>query len=146
MKRTIILLFLLAPASVFSQKQTYKEVDEFIKNMKMPILTQKNMESVAHQITDRWDSDSLKARAIFDFVANYYDYDYDMIKTGFSKATQEALGVCWQYSQLFCDLGDFAGLETRMIYGWSKASYKDINKINKKSYHAWNMVMIDGRW
>lgn len=112
----------------------------------MPILTQKNMETVAHQITDRWDSDSLKARAIFDFVASYYDYDYDMIKTGFSKATQEALGVCWQYSQLFCDLGDFAGLETRMIYGWSKASYKDINKINKKSYHAWNMVMIDGRW
>jgi hypothetical protein len=114
--------------------------------MKMPVLTSKNMEAVAHQVADKWDADSLKARAIFDFVANYYDYDYDMLKAGFGKATQEALGVCWQYSQLFCDLGDFVGLQTRMIYGWSKSSYKDINKVNKKSYHAWNMVNINGQW
>jgi hypothetical protein len=146
MKRFFFLSILFFPAFVTAQKQSYKDVDEFIKAMKMPVITQKNMETVAHQITDKWKSDSLKARAVFDFVATYYDYDYDMIKTGFSKATQEALGVCWQYSQLFCDLADFAGLETRMVYGWSKASYKDINKINKKSYHAWNMVKIDGIW
>ncbi len=69
-----------------------------------------------------------------------------MLKEGFGKATDQALGVCWQYSQLFCDLGDIVGLKTYMIYGWSKSSIKDIGKINKKSYHAWNMVEINGQW
>lgn len=146
MKSLIASVILFSPLFLSAQKQTYKEVDEYIKNMKMPVITPKNMEQVAHQVADKWTSDSLKARAIYDFVAQYYDYDYDMVKTGFSKATQEALGVCWQYSQLFCDLGDIVGLETRMIYGWSKANHKDIGKVNKKSYHAWNMVRINGMW
>lgn len=146
MKKIVLLLLLAFLTSTFAQKQTYKQVDEYVKGLKTPIITTKNMETVAHQLADQWDSDSLKARAIFDFVANYYDYDYDFVKEGFGKSTTEQLGVCWQYSQLFCDLGDIVGLETRMIYGWSKASHKDINKINKKSYHAWNMVKIAGVW
>ncbi len=146
MRKLLPLFLLMLSTSVFAQRQSYKEVDEYVKTIKHPVLTAKNMESTAHLIADKWNSDSLKARAIFDFVASYYDYDYDMLKEGFGKATQEALGVCWQYSQLFCDLGDFVGLETRMIYGWSKSSHKDINHINKKSYHAWNMVKINGMW
>jgi hypothetical protein len=139
-------MLLCCTAVTYAQRQTYKDVDEYVKTIKMPIITPKNMADVAHQVADRFEADSLKARAIFDFVASYYDYDYDMLKEGFGKATQEALGVCWQYSQLFCDLGDIVGLETRMIYGWSKSSHKDINHINKKSYHAWNMVRINGQW
>ncbi len=112
----------------------------------MPVITPKNLEATAHLVADKFDSDSLKARAIYDFVANYYDYDYEMVKEGFGKATEQGLGVCWQYSQLFCDMADAVGLETRMIYGWSKSSYRDIGKVNKKSYHAWNMVKINGFW
>lgn len=146
MKKTLLILLLASTSGVFAQRQSYKDVDEYIKTIKMPIITSKNIESVAHMVADKYDIDSLKARAVFSFVAGYYDYDKEMQKEGFGKATQEGLGVGWQYSQLFCDLGDIVGLETRMIYGWSKSTYKDINKINKKSYHAWNLVKINGIW
>lgn len=146
MKKVLLLWMLVTCTGLTAQRTSYKDVDDYVKSLKAPIVTAKNMESVAHMVADKWDADSLKARAIFDFVANYYDYDYDMVKVGFGKATEQGLGVCWQYSQMFCDLGDIVGLNTRMIYGWSKSSNKDIGKINKKSYHSWNMVEINGRW
>jgi len=146
MKTKILLLGILSASFLHAQKQSYKDVDEFVKAFKAPIISEKNLATVTHQITDQWNADTLKARAIFDFVANYYDYDYDFLKEGFGKSTREGLGVCWQYSQLFGDMADVIGLETRMIFGWSKAGYKDINKINKKSYHAWNVIKINGQW
>jgi hypothetical protein len=142
---SIILLFIIS-LPIIAQRKSYKDVDEYVKTIKMPIITPKNLDVTAHLVADKFTPDSLKARAIFDFVASYYDYDYDMLKEGFGKATEHGLGVCWQYSQLFCDMADAVGLETRMIYGWSKSSAKDIGKINKKSYHAWNMVKINGQW
>lgn len=145
MRKTLIIALLIC-SPLTAQRQTYKDVDEYIRGLKMHIITDKNMESTAHMIADKFEADSLKARAIFDYVAMYYDYDYDFVKEGFGKSTMEQLGVCWQYSQLFSDLADVVGLENYMIYGWSKASYKDIGKVNKKSYHSWNMVKINGQW
>lgn len=146
MKKKYLLLLAVLTSFCYAQRTGYKDVDEYVKGLKMHMITEKNMEATAHMIADKFDTDSLKARAIFDYVALYFDYDYDFVKEGFGKSTTEQLGVCWQYSQLFCDLGDIVGLETRMIYGWSKSTYKDIAKVNKKSYHSWNMVKINGQW
>lgn len=146
MKKLLVLVFLAFGTFSFAQKNVYKEVDDYVKSIKIPIITPKNLESMAHLVADKFEIDSLKARAIFDFVSSYYDYDYDMVKEGFGKATEQGLGVCWQYAQLFSDMADVVGLKTLMIYGWSKTTIKDIGKVNKKSYHAWNMVEINGQW
>src|SRR5688572_19458919 len=104
-------LILLSAQKTKDDNNPYKEVDDYISAMKMPVITAKTMDHTAHLVTDKFSVDSMKIRAIYVFVARYYDYDAEQMKTGFGHATEDGLGFCWQYSQLFTDLCDAVGIK-----------------------------------
>jgi transglutaminase-like putative cysteine protease len=111
--------------------------------------------TLALQITQGLGSDSMKSRAIHDWVVQNIAYDAATFLAGGNRTDtalqtlQGRLTDCDGYSRLNIALHRAAGIKARIIIGtvidpssgetWEQA---DLNKPN----HAWNEVFIDGRW
>lgn len=110
--------------------------------------------SLAKDITARSQSDAEKALAIHDWVAGNIAYDSDSYFSGsyVSKvfdalgALHSRLSVCQGYSALYAALARAVGLRTKVIDGaiiWPGQTWE---QIGTKQVHAWNEVLVDGRW
>ena len=92
-------------------------------------------------------TDLEKAKAIHDWVAGNIKYDYEAYLAGelglktASATLKNKSGLCSGYSFLFAALCRSAGLPTKVVYGQMKGS----NGWETQN-HAWNEVMIDGKW
>ncbi len=94
-----------------------------------------------------------KARAIFRWVTAHVDYDLEGYKSGAfeSSGADETLkrrsAVCEGYSSLFEALASRAGLECATIHGFAKgAGYHVGAAFTGAHNHAWNAVLLGGRW
>lgn len=109
---------------VDSISKTYKTVDEAISKIYL------------------YDNESDKARACFNFVANYMEYsDYKMCigRQSFDNSLKISIetkkGVCYDYSVLYKYMCNKVGLECEVILG--------LVKTDIILRHAWNVVTID---
>jgi hypothetical protein len=100
-------------------------------------------------------SDSLKARNIFDWVTANVKYDasaFHVIMDGKDPSNQGAedvlrrkKAVCEGYANLFAALCMRAGVKCYVVLGYARGgAYKRFGKSWEN--HAWNAVKIDGRW
>lgn len=125
---------------------------------------------LARQLTQPYQTDIEKARAIFTWVARNIRYDCEKYrrpeKVRFTAQTETELkterekweagqirqmlrkkkGVGEDYSRLFKTMCAAAGLEAVVITGWGRSFYDPFRKLPKKPNHAWNAVRIDGQW
>ena len=99
----------------------------------------------AAELTKGLKTDSQKISAIYTYITKNYKYDYDKAKTvksGYFPSVNSTFisktGICYDYSALFAAMARSVGVPTKLVKGYSTAT-KDV-------YHAWNEVLIDGKW
>ncbi|MFD1956480.1 transglutaminase domain-containing protein [Paenibacillus thailandensis] len=81
-------------------------------------------------------NDHERVKAIHDWVVSNVDYDTGLKRYTAYEALKEGLAVCQGYSLLGYRMLTEAGITARIAEG----------EVNTGEQHAWNMVMLDGRW
>lgn len=115
---------------------------------------------LASQITEGIRTDSLKVRAIYEWVTDNIAYDIDLfndmnIKTveqyaeaqKSDKVIQRKKAVCMGYSNLFQDLCNAANIRAYSVPGYCKSPDPRTNTMTFSSErHSWNAVKINNKW
>lgn len=55
-------------------------------------------------------------------------------------------GVCEDYAQLFSAMCSYVGIESEIVTGYGRTSYRDIGRETRYANHAWNRFRADGNW
>jgi Transglutaminase-like superfamily len=121
---------------------------------------QNAVKNLAKQITAGKANDSLKVRAIYEWVAKNIDYDLELLAAIRQKSAEEfqelqepskvlknKKAVCMGYSTLFKELCMAEGIKAEVISGNSKQYYATTKKhVIGDVLHAWNSVKINKKW
>ena len=167
--KKLVLLFLLNIIFLqYSFAQKYSAVDKIVlKYPKSFDTTEELAERIQHDFTSDYD----RARAIYSWMAFNIKYDYAAFlnppKTySFSYRNEaekqrkiEALNnqmlqktfksqkaVCEGFTLLYQNLASLMGIKSEIIRGDSKTRLADIGRKDTTSNHAWNIVLLDGKW
>lgn len=168
MRTFYILLLLNLLIFNVSYSQKYDSVDSIVLKYPKHFETPKQL---ADQILKDFISEYDKSRAIFTWMALNISYDVKswlnpkptksvVYKTQLEKdlkfqeiknktikdVFKKHLAVCSGYSLLFNHLATLTGLKSNIIEGMAKTTVNDIGRKKTITNHAWNSVMIDGRW
>ena len=125
-----------------STKDTrYITASEFVDS------THNDIVHLANSLISSEMSDIEKLNAIYSWVTNNIEYDYqaylrqENILTPASQTLAKGKGMCRDYSFLVAALSRAAGLPAKVVYG------KIINSGGwDAQLHAWNEIMVDGNW
>jgi len=159
-RQTILVLCMLL-GSLISDAQDFSKIDSFARSVE---LNRMSMLQLTDSLTRPCRNDLEKVRSIFVWIAHNIAYDYE--KLGISESDTNAYlthalfddklliknvlerkkGICYDYSFLFRAMCNLSGIESKMISGYAKTSYKEIGVIFTKTNHAWNAVRIGGKW
>jgi Transglutaminase-like superfamily len=115
---------------------------------------------LASKITSGIKSDSLKVRAIYDWITDNIEYDVPLFKKIGRKSAEEFVelqqpeqvlaskkAVCMGYSILFKDLCNASGIKAEFISGYSKSVEPETNRPSiPETLHSWNAVKLNGKW
>lgn len=151
-----------------SYSQKYNSVDSIVLKYPKHFKTTKQL---ADQIQKDFSSEYDKSRAIYTWMALNIIYDtkallhpkplkaivyktalekdlkFQEVKNNtINKVFRKKRGVCEGYSLLFQHLATLAGLKSQVINGMAKTTAVDIGRRKAIMNHAWNTVMIDGKW
>ncbi len=121
---------------------------------------QNTIKNLAKQITAGKANDSLKVRAIYEWVAKNIDYDLELLAAIRQKSAEEfqelqepskvlknKKAVCMGYSTLFKELCMAEGIKAEVISGNSKQFFLATKKHTIGDVlHAWNSVKINKKW
>jgi len=99
----------------------------------------------AKELTKGLKTDEQKVKAIYAYVTKNFKYDYTKAKTVSSgyfpnveKIYASRTGICYDYSSVFAAMLRSVDVPTKLVKGYSN--------ITKDVYHAWNEVLIGGKW
>lgn len=147
MKR--IFLFLMVTGIAFGQiKSPYALVDA--KMDKIPDNLSTSTNGIAGYINENFKSENDKARAVFYWTASNISYDIENIASiNFAEVSPDKIkntllarkGVCIHYAEVFNDVAQKVGLQSYIIYGYTKQN----GKVDVLS-HAWCAAKIDKTW
>lgn len=129
-----------------------------------------DLKLLVSRLTDGYNTDILKARAIFAWVTDNISYDIkaynknkkpkpfkcrnkkncDAERRAYEdKYIDEVLssgkGVCQGYANLFKRMCDYAGLQTDVLGGYVKTNRNMVGKMGILD-HAWNGIILDGKY
>jgi len=145
MKR-IFLLILLVNFFVIIKAQKHSEFT-YVDRIMLQISDSSiySTHDLARYINKKFFTQKEKARAIFIWVAENINYDYENMYVDSSLNSDEILknrkGVCRDYTRLYSDIAKKVGLKTYIITGYTR-KMKQINY----DMHTWCAVMIDSMW
>ncbi|WNS41624.1 transglutaminase-like domain-containing protein [Paenibacillus sp. MMS20-IR301] len=98
----------------------------------------------AAQLTQGLTTDEAKVKAIYDYVVANVKYDYTLaanVSTDYIPNNDNTLatlkGICYDYASLFATMLRSEGIPTKLVMG---------NTSYVSSYHAWNEVLLNGKW
>jgi hypothetical protein len=150
MKKIVIFWLLIISLGLNAQKKTneYAHVDKLA--LQIPDSLTNTTYSISEYINANFTSSSDKSRAIFIWIANYVQYDYEnMFAINFyqnkneiiEKVLQSRKGICMHYAELFSSIANQSGIKTYLITGYTKQSgFVDYIP------HAWCASLIDTSW
>ena len=129
----------------------YAAIDQHA--LDVPKSAEQSIQSLAGYLTAPAKTESQKARVIFCWIAHNIAYDVKnppVERTASSKADdllRKRSAACFEYAELFSELGRAAGLEVTEIRGYAKGFGYDVgDTFDGPPNHAWNAVKIDGQW
>lgn len=118
-----------------------------------PPSVEESVENLSAYLTRDARTDREKARAIFRWVAANITYDVKGYRSSdFGDLSPDGVlrrreAVCEGYANLFDSLAAAAGLRAVTVSGYAKGmGYRAGDRFSGPPDHAWNAVMIDGRW
>ncbi|MES2485259.1 MAG: transglutaminase domain-containing protein [Bacteroidota bacterium] len=165
----LIYILLLLPCLIFGQVENSMDFSP-VDSLAHTYTYNGDLKLLVSQLTDGYDSDILKARAIFAWITdniaydvkaynknkkpkpfkckNKADCDTELIayEDGYIQGVlRNKKGVCQGYANLFKRMCDYAGLQTDIISGYTKKSPGMVGKMGPLN-HAWNGIIIDGKY
>ncbi len=141
MKKTLFFLLLIS-SNIFAQKPSVQ------------------VQSLASKITSGIKTDSLKVRAIYEWMTDNIAYDVPLFRKIGRKSAEEFVelqqteqvlaskrAVCMGYAILFKDLCNAVGIKAEFVSGYSKTVEPQTNRPNiPETLHAWNAVKLNQKW
>ena len=100
------------------------------------------MKKLAARAVRKAKTDEEKVRKLVKFVDRYIRDEYGIDPLTVEDVIKEKRGDCSEHAALFATLGRAAGIPTREVSG---VIYGDV-ELNGFGGHAWNEVVIDGKW
>lgn len=98
----------------------------------------------AQQLTKKQAKGATQQETIYQDVVKLMNYDFDMVNKLPSDYTPDLdttlktkKGVCFDTAALLAGMLRSTGTPTRLVMGYAP---------NVKGYHAWNEVLVDGKW
>ena len=161
-----ILLWSLISVNLFSQIN-FERIDHFVRSNNFP---RKDLTKLTLKLTENYNSDVEKLRAIYTWIASNIEYDLKQakkanIKTIVYRTEEERVmkwekirkeeikrtlrkkrGVCEDYSNLLQEMCHIVGIESNVIIGYGRTWKGEIGKKPGRSNHAWNSVKINNEW
>lgn len=134
----------------FTVKNT-EELDKYLISAKHIESNEEIIIDTALEITKNCSSDLDKVRAIYDWVVDNIEYDYEKLSKhdkgqydnqyGALNTLNTRKGVCYDYSTLVAALTRSIGIKAKVVEG-------NLDKGRLKGFHAWNEVFISesGGW
>ncbi len=126
----------------------YAETDR--KALLLPDSLTATTDNIAAFITNNFNTDKEKVRAIFIWIATNIQYDVDnMFAINFYEKKEDKItkplktrkGICENYAALFTDICLKAGIKSYMVEGYTKQ-----NGFTDYIPHAWCAAMVDSAW
>lgn len=97
----------------------------------------------AQILTEEAQSQKEKIKIIYDYVTKNIYYDWDMYENmpkfyvpNIETINKTQKGVCYDYSAIFAGMLRSVGIKTKLVKGYREDG----------DYHAWNEVLINGKW
>ena len=160
-------LLLILPLNIcFSQQ--YESIDQQVRNYPDFI---DNLNDLSIRISNDFNTDEEKVRAIFVWITENIKYDmsdykvlivprtigywsdYDLERTlrkreqqKIDSAIRTKRAKCYGYSLLFAKLCQKLNIEAGVIKGYAKTDTRDIGRNRPYKNHVWNAVKINGDW
>jgi hypothetical protein len=150
-QRILTLLIIFSSIISFAQKQNvnpYAAIDK--KALQLPDSLTKTTTDLAKFISDNFQSDNEKVRAIFIWITSNIQYDvenmfainfYENREVKIAKPLQTRKGICENYAVLFNDICNKAGIKSYVIEGYTRQ-----NGFADYIPHAWCAALIDSSW
>lgn len=98
----------------------------------------------AKELTKGKTTDNEKVKAIYEYIITNINYDYDLaanLSTDYLPSIDRTLtskkDICYGYAALFAAMLRSLDIPTKLVMG---------NTSYVKEYHAWNEVMLNGKW
>ncbi|MNP04426.1 Transglutaminase-like superfamily protein [compost metagenome] len=98
----------------------------------------------AAQLTQGLTTDEQKVKAIYNYIVSNVKYDYNLassVTTDYIPNNDNTLvtkkGICYDYASLFATMLRSQGIPAKLVMG---------NTSYVTSYHAWNEVLLNGKW
>lgn len=172
MIRVSLLFFALSCMAVEVYSQDYSAVDDKAEGVAFT----RDYLAAANALAEPYSSDKLKLRAIFTWIVSNIEYDMKPLqqfqetgkrtKTVINAKSQEELdaqirsyetdrieetlrrrkGVCMDYALLLKHMCEAIGIDARYISGFGRFNHTIIGNKHGGPNHAWNAVLIDGKW
>jgi transglutaminase-like putative cysteine protease len=161
-------LLLLALTSLaqdrYQSDSNYKKIDSLAHTQKY----HGDLIQLTRDLTNGYDNQLYKVRAIFAWVTDNIAYDYkhyskpgkspeckdgqncDLLYRNWEQAylkkvLKKKKAVCSGYSILFKKMCDYADIKCEVVEGYSKTHYYQVGNAGAVN-HAWNAVYIDSSW
>ncbi len=138
----VLFVALHLTTSSFAQKSLVQ------RSKNAPFWVSTNVERLSNYLTAPYESDSLKARAIYEWMSNHIRYDVHKKRKQYksNRLLKRRKGICSHYSQLYSDLCNSAGLQVMKVEGYSRSIEMYPNEKHYWSTHAWNAIKLNDKW
>ncbi|NLC04048.1 MAG: transglutaminase domain-containing protein [Tissierellia bacterium] len=100
--------------------------------------------SLSDNLTKSLSTDTEKVNAVYQYIIQNIKYDSNKINTistdyvpQLENIISSKSGICYDYAALFAGMLRHQGIPTKLVKGY---------KNDMKEYHAWNEVLINGKW
>lgn len=152
-KLTLFFALLICTVSFGEPPQDYTRIDEHARNT--PAKYTQSVDKLAAYLIKPAKNDYEKVRSFYVWLAKNIAYDVDLfrryrpgtsLQIGPEDVLKEGKAVCQGYADLFNALCDEAGIESRLIPGYSRGFGNRNRKDFSTADHAWNSVQINGQW
>lgn len=87
----------------------------------------------AVDVANNFQSDYDKAKAVYDYLIDNYDYDWTLSKHKEYELFKTGTGVCTAYSLAYKDIMQELNIPCEVV-------------ISRKISHQWNIIQIEGEW
>jgi hypothetical protein len=142
-------ILLLMSSNIDAQQgQSYYKTDE--KALSIPKNQTQNYQDIATYFTTAFETDEERLRAVFIWISENIRYEmaimnepgtYRQINELVEYALQKRRGICMHIAALYSAIANEMGYPTFLVEGITRSD-NEVNPIG----HAWNVVLLDGKW
>jgi hypothetical protein len=120
--------------------------------LRTPAAEGKSLERLTVYLTKPYGTEPEKVRSIYAWIVNNIRYDHRLAASPKRKKVSPKTilktrkAVCAGYADLFVAMCRLAGIESKVVTGYSRHYHFSRRRPFTRADHAWNAVQLDGQW